>query len=129
MIDPACGTGGFLIAMFLYIVEHFREMTLEQRDHLRYEALHGIDIVPSVVRLCAMNLLLHNVGPTPAQLDAKRRQLLDANMPLDQVDGLLDELLPVQADDALGQLGPDRYDLVVTHVPCRRKSPLKINGR
>jgi type I restriction-modification system DNA methylase subunit len=31
MIDPACGTGGFLIAMFLYIVENFREMTREQR--------------------------------------------------------------------------------------------------
>lgn len=70
MIDPASGTGGFLIAMFLYIVEHFREMTREQRDHLRYKALHGIDIVQSVVRLCAMNLLLHNVGPSPAQLDA-----------------------------------------------------------
>ena len=126
MIDPACGTGGFLIAMFLYIVEHFREMTREQRDHLRYKALHGIDIVQSVVRLCAMNLLLHNVGPTPAQLDAKRRQLLEANMPLDQVDGLLDDLLPVRADDALRQLGAERYDLVATNVPFGRKSSIKV---
>jgi type I restriction-modification system DNA methylase subunit len=30
LIDPACGTGGFLIAMVLYIVEHFREMMREQ---------------------------------------------------------------------------------------------------
>ncbi|MFN9631668.1 MAG: class I SAM-dependent DNA methyltransferase, partial [Cyanobacteriota bacterium] len=128
MIDPACGTGGFLIAMFLYIVENVREMTREQRDHLRYQALHGIDIVQSVVRLCAMNLLLHNVGPTPAQLDAKRRQLLEANMPLDQVDGLLDELLPVRADDALRQLGAERYDLVATNVPFGRKSSIKVIG-
>ncbi len=49
--------------MFLYIVEHFREMTREQREHLRHQALHGTDIVQSVIRLCAMNLLLHNVGP------------------------------------------------------------------
>ena len=36
MIDTACGTGGFLIAMILYIVKNFREMTREQRDHLRH---------------------------------------------------------------------------------------------
>jgi type I restriction enzyme M protein len=128
MIDPACGTGGFLIAMFLYIVDHFREMTREQRDHLRYEALHGIDIVQSVVRLCAMNLLLHNVGPTPAQLDAKRRQLLAEKVPLDQVDARLDDLLPVRADDALRQLGAERYDLVATNVPFGRKSAIKVIG-
>jgi hypothetical protein len=39
MIDPACGTGGFLIAMVLYIVAHFREMNRKQRDHLRHQAL------------------------------------------------------------------------------------------
>jgi type I restriction enzyme M protein len=73
LIDPACGNGGFLIAMYLYIVNTFPAMTRAQRDHLRHEALHGVDIVQSVIRLCAMNLLLHNVGPTAAQLDAKRR--------------------------------------------------------
>jgi type I restriction enzyme M protein len=86
IIDPACGTGGFLIATFLYIVEHFREMTREQRDHLRHQALHGIDIVQSVIRLCAMNLLLHNVGPTAVQIDAVRRQLLAEGMPPGDVD-------------------------------------------
>ncbi|MEB3170344.1 MAG: N-6 DNA methylase [Synechococcaceae cyanobacterium] len=128
MIDPACGTGGFLIAMFLHIVAHFREMTREQRDHLRYQALHGIDIVQSVVRLCAMNLLLHNVGPTPAQLDARRRQLLDNKVPPDQVEARLDALLPVRAEDALRQLGSERYDLVATNVPFGRKSSIKVIG-
>ena len=128
MIDPACGTGGFLIAMFLHIVAHFREMTREQRDHLRYEALHGIDIVQSVVRLCAMNLLLHNVGPTPAQLDARRRQLLEDKVPPEQVDALLDQLLPVRAEDALRQLGSERYDMVATNVPFGRKSSIKVIG-
>jgi len=128
MIDPVCGTGGFLIAMFLHIVAHFREMTREQRDHLRYEALHGIDIVQSVVRLCTMNLLLHNVGPTPAQLDARRRQLLNNKLPPDQVEALLDQLLPVRAEDALRQLGSERYDLVATNVPFGRKSAIKVIG-
>jgi type I restriction enzyme M protein len=135
MIDPACGTGGFLIAMYLYIVNTFPAMTREQRDHLRHQALHGVDIVSSVIRLCAMNLLLHNVGPTAAQLDARRRALLEAGLPPDQVDAQLDDLLPVRTDDALRQLGSERDDFWATtsnkqlnflqHI----KSLLKINGR
>ena len=128
MIDPACGTGGFLIAMFLYIVEHFREMTREQRDHLRHQALHGTDIVQSVIRLCAMNLLLHNVGPTAVQIDEVRRQLLAEGVPPDQVDEQLDALLPVRTDDALRQLGSRRYNIVATNPPFGRKSSIKVIG-
>ena len=128
LIDPACGTGGFLIAMYLHIVNAFPEMTREQRDHLRHQALHGIDIVPSVIRLCAMNLLLHNVGPTAAQLDAQRRELLEQGRPADQVDDQLDKMLPVRTDDALRQLGSDRYDIVATNPPFGRKSSIKVIG-
>jgi len=128
MIDPACGTGGFLIAMFLYVVEHFREMTREQRDHLRHQALHGTDIVQSVIRLCAMNLLLHNVGPTAVQIDEVRRQLLAEGVPPDQVDEQLDALLPVRTDDALRQLGSRRYNIVATNPPFGRKSSIKVIG-
>jgi type I restriction enzyme M protein len=128
MIDPACGTGGFLIAMFLYIVAHFREMTREQRDHLRHQALHGTDIVQSVIRLCAMNLLLHNVGPTAVQIDEVRRQLLNDKVPPDQVDDQLDALLPVRTDDALRQLGSRRYNIVATNPPFGRKSSIKVIG-
>jgi len=128
MIDPACGTGGFLIAMFLYIVAHFREMTREQRDHLRHQALHGTDIVQSVIRLCAMNLLLHNVGPTAVQINEVRRQLLNDKVPPDQVDDQLDALLPVRTDDALRQLGSRRYSIVATNPPFGRKSSIKVIG-
>ena len=115
-------------AMFLYIVEHFREMTREQRDHLRHQALHGTDIVQSVIRLCAMNLLLHNVGPTAVQIDEVRRQLLNDKVPPDQVDDQLDALLPVRTDDALRQLGSQRYNIVATNPPFGRKSSIKVIG-
>lgn len=128
MIDPACGTSGFLIAMVLHIVNTFTAMTREQRDHLRHEALHGVDIVQSVIRLCAMNLLLHNVGPTAAQLDAKRRELLQGGLTPDRVDEQLDDLLPVRTDDALRELGTDRYDIVATNPPFGRKSSIKVIG-
>src|SRR5712691_6901651 len=56
--DPACGTGGFLLAAHDYIVEHNPNLDPDQRRHLKLDALRGVDIVDNVVRLCAMNLLL-----------------------------------------------------------------------
>jgi type I restriction enzyme M protein len=36
---------------------------------VKYDALHGVEIVDGVSRLCAMNLFLHGVGP-----DDERRE-------------------------------------------------------
>ncbi len=58
--DPACGTGGFLLAAFEYLKE--RTLSVRQTADLRTKALHGTDLVPNVARLCAMNLFLHGIG-------------------------------------------------------------------
>jgi len=58
--DPACGTGGFLIAAFEYMRDKAYGSAEETR--LRTKALHGTDLVPNVARLCAMNLFLHGIG-------------------------------------------------------------------
>lgn len=60
IVDPACGTGGFLLAAFEYLKNRTR--TEEETTYLRTRALHGVDIVPNVARLCAMNLFLHGIG-------------------------------------------------------------------
>ena len=62
--DPACGTGGFLLATHDYIVKHNATLDKSQKKHLKLKALRGVDIVDSVVRLCAMNLLLCTIGPS-----------------------------------------------------------------
>jgi len=58
--DPACGTGGFLLAAF----EYLKGKTVDAKEaaYLRTRTLHGIDLVPNVARLCAMNLFLHGIG-------------------------------------------------------------------
>src|SRR5258707_2980057 len=56
--DPASGTGGFLLAAHDYI-SHTYELDPDQRKHLRYDALHGWEIVHDTARLCIMKLLLH----------------------------------------------------------------------
>jgi type I restriction enzyme M protein len=61
--DPACGTGGFLLAAHDYIVAHNTKLDKNQKKRLKLETLHGVELVDGVARLCAMNLLLHGVGP------------------------------------------------------------------
>lgn len=60
--DPACGTGGFLLAAYDYVVKHHSPLSRGQLDHLRHEALHGWEIVENTARLCVMNLYLHGIG-------------------------------------------------------------------
>jgi type I restriction enzyme M protein len=64
--DPACGTGGFLLAAHEWVVDHhIDDMDADEKRFLRDEAVHGWEIVDGTARLCAMNLLLHGIG-TPA---------------------------------------------------------------
>ncbi|MYX31481.1 N-6 DNA methylase [Streptomyces sp. SID8381] len=62
--DPACGTGGFLLAAYDHIVrEYGADMSTE--DFARYhegKVIWGTELVPQTARLAAMNLLLHNIG-------------------------------------------------------------------
>jgi type I restriction enzyme M protein len=58
--DPACGTGGFLLAAFEYLKD--KTANAKEAAYLRTRALHGVDLVPNVARLCAMNLFLHGIG-------------------------------------------------------------------
>ena len=59
--DPACGTGGFLLAAHDYIAKHY-QLDRAQKKKLKNGTLFGVELVDSVTRLCAMNLLLHGIG-------------------------------------------------------------------
>ena len=58
--DPACGTGGFLLAAYDYMKDQSQDKT--KRDFLNNKALHGYDNTALVVTLASMNLYLHGVG-------------------------------------------------------------------
>ena len=59
--DPACGTGGFLLAAHDYLAKH-HALDRAQKKKLKSGTFFGIELVDSVTRLCAMNLLLHGIG-------------------------------------------------------------------
>ena len=81
--DPACGTGGFLVGTMEYLLRTYTssEGVIEQtdeetgstekiyagdlledhRDHIRTGMFHGFDFDATMLRIAAMNLMLHGV--------------------------------------------------------------------
>ncbi len=97
--DPACGTGGFLLAAHDYMAAQ-PGLSKKESRHLKEHALRGNDIVDGVVRLCAMNLYLRGIGG--------------------------DEC-PISATDALArEVGDDRVDMVLANPPFGKKSSITV---
>lgn len=97
--DPACGTGGFLLAAY----DHMKGQTQDREKlrELRHKWFKGCDIVDEVVRLCAMHLYLHGVGNGGS---------------------------PVKQSDALAGDPGERFDVVIANPPFGNKSSYKVVG-
>ena len=74
--DPACGTGGFLLASY----EHMRSQSkdIEKQQFLRNNALFGADNTSLVVTLASMNLYLHDIGVNKSPI-AYQDSLIDTS--------------------------------------------------
>jgi type I restriction enzyme M protein len=83
--DPACGTGGFLLAAYEYLVKSNPGLDRKAQRFLSEEALHGTDIVPGVTRLCAMNLYLHGLGGSDKTIVETADSLAKRGSPVDMV--------------------------------------------
>lgn len=60
--DPACGTAGFLVSASEYIRRHYEDtMTSEQWEHFAKGAFTGFDTDRTMLRISAMNLMLHSI--------------------------------------------------------------------
>ena len=64
--DPACGTGGFLLAAFEHMKPQSKEIA--QQTFLKNNAFFGADNTPLVVTLASMNLYLHDIGTTKSPI-------------------------------------------------------------
>lgn len=63
--DPACGTGGFLVAAYEWLIQETKHGALDRNTarRVRTSTYHGQDLVPRPRRLALMNLYLHQVEP------------------------------------------------------------------
>ena len=103
VVDPACGTGGFLLATHEYLKTH-NELDRDQKKHLRFDALRGVELVPNVSRLCGMNLYLHGIGPSGGD----------------------DHEPSIKTDDSLRDEPKEHADVVLTNPPFGKKSSITI---
>ena len=96
--DPACGTGGFLLAAHSCISRHHK-LNPDQKKHLKYDALRGWEIVDNTARLCVMNLYLHGIDPDES---------------------------PITVGDSLKADPGDRFTMVLTNPPFGKKSSVAV---
>jgi type I restriction enzyme M protein len=61
ILDPACGTAGFLISAYKYIAAQYQEKGLTPDEKLALaNNLVGYDISPDMVKISQVNMYLHN---------------------------------------------------------------------
>jgi type I restriction enzyme M protein len=97
--DPACGTGGFLVETMQHLLEnntspegiieetdeetgtvekiYTGDLLEEHRDHIRTDMFHGFDFDATMLRVAAMNMILHGVDDP----DIHYQDTLSTNFP------------------------------------------------
>ena len=126
VLDPTCGTGGFLRAALNvlrqeeYEKQRGRGVTDPQmiernvRDYVRTvcrDSLFGIDINPTLVRAAQMNLVMHGDGSTNVHRE--------------------NSLLPFSnwGEDIQKQVQPESMDIILTNPPFGSGEGLMIDDR
>jgi type I restriction enzyme M protein len=92
--DPACGTGGFLVASYEWLVGETKGGALpkEIAKRVKSKTYHGQDLVARPRRLALMNLYLHGIEPQ------------------------------IRLGDTIYEsLGSDRFDVILTNPPFGTK--------
>ena len=100
--DPACGTGGFFLAAYDFIVDQYK-LDKQQKAFLKHDTFFGNEIVANTRRMCLMNMFLHNIG---------------------EIDG--DSL--VSPNDALVAQSPQSFDYVLANPPFGKKSSMSFTN-
>lgn len=113
--DPACGTAGFLVGALQYLQEEYTspggilqgeggeaiytgDLLEPHRRHIQRGMLHGFDFDATMLRIAAMNLLLHGIDSP----DIHYGDTLSASFP---------EQFPEQASDG--------FDVILANPPFK----------
>ncbi|MEA3451276.1 MAG: class I SAM-dependent DNA methyltransferase, partial [Bacteroidota bacterium] len=102
IIDPACGTGGFFLAAYDYIIAN-NKLDRDEKEFLKNKTFYGNEIVANTRRMALMNMFLHNIG---------------------EIDG---ETL-ISSADALVSDNGDRFDYVLANPPFGKKSSMTFTN-
>ena len=136
ILDPACGTGGFLIIAMNQVIEQLRtqaevgtrpsdamQEAINQRIHeIASQNFFGVDINPDLVKATKMNMVMNNDGAGnifrqdsllhPYQWETEFRELLASSLGVDPNS--------LRSPDRLGH-----FDVIATNPPFGSKLPIK----
>ncbi len=104
MGDPACGTGGFLLAFYEYVINN-HELDRDQKRQLADDDIHGNELVDNTARLCAMNLFLHGIGHLSK-----------------------DDAPAITVSDALVAESAEKVDVVLANPPFGTQSAMTVDA-
>jgi type I restriction enzyme M protein len=108
IIDPACGSGGFLLSALKYLDKN--NENLDKKSIIETK-LFGIDLNKSIARIAKMKLLLENNGKTNIFCANSLEDLDSLKLSISTVPPLLDE----------GEEGRETFDLVLANPPFGAK--------
>src|SRR5215469_6459262 len=100
--DPACGTGGFFLAAYDFLVATY-QLDKNQKSFLKHDTFWGNEIVANTRRLCLMNMFLHNIG---------------------EIDGES----AISPNDSLVAPSDKTYDYVLANPPFGKKSSMSFTN-
>ena len=100
--DPACGTGGFFLAAYDFLVKTYK-LDKEQSQFLKDQTFRGHEIVQSTRRLALMNMFLHNIGDITGES-------------------------MISSQDALIASSPESFDYVLANPPFGKKSSMTFTN-
>lgn len=102
LADPACGTGGFVLAAYDFLVKN-HQLDKEQKEFLKHRTFSGNEIVANTRRLALMNMFLHNIGDIGSDST-------------------------ISAQDALIGDSGERFDYVLANPPFGKKSSMTFTN-
>ncbi len=81
IIDPACGTSGFLVSAIEYIKRNYRdELATDEKiyEYFTTEMIHGNDTDATMLGISAMNLMLHDIAsPKLKRIDSLSSEYIE----------------------------------------------------
>jgi hypothetical protein len=120
VIDPACGSGVFLVGTFKRLVtvwrsqHNWRRPTANQLKRILAASIHGVELEPAAVDLTAFSLAL-------ALCDALEPPVIWSSLKFDRLRGRNlregDYFDPTTFGDQCGHKWPKRFDVVVGNPP------------
>ncbi len=103
VLDPACGTGGFLVEVFTHLEKQCQ--TIAKRQTLQESTIYGIEAKPMSYLLGQMNLLLHGL---------ENPQIEFGNS------------LTIKRYNEIGD--SDRYDVILTNPPFGGEEEVSVKN-